>query len=330
MRTMVMAAGRGSRLAPLTDVVPKPVLPVANEPVMGRLLRQLARAGLRDVVCNTSHLAPVMESVFGDGDAHGVRLSWSRETQMLGTAGGVRNAQDLLVDGDEPVLVLSADGLHDVDLNAVVSAHRSSEALVTIVFAEVADPSEFGVAILDSESRITGFQEKPAAGTELSRLASTGIYVLSPAVFERMPAAGTFHDFGSELFPELLRDLPGTMFGYVHRGYWNDIGGFDDFRRGGLDIVSGTFDGDGPTVELTGDSLIHHSASIHPEATVIGPCVIGPDAVLEKGATVIRSVVLPGACVASGTVVSTGVVSSLAGLGTWVDDMCGAPIAQQR
>src|SRR5262245_58862949 len=120
MRTFVMAAGKGTRLAPLTDCVPKPAIPVANEPAMGFMLRLLARYGFRDVASNISYKADQMRQVFGDGSAYGVNLTWSHETELLGTAGGMKKLESFLRQGDDPVLVLSSDGIHDVDLAAVV------------------------------------------------------------------------------------------------------------------------------------------------------------------------------------------------------------------
>ena len=131
-----MAAGKGTRLAPLTDVLPKPAIPVANEPVMGHLLRLLASQGFRRVACNIAYKADIMREVFGDGTAYGVELAWSEEPEPLGTAGGLRNAQPLLAEG-EPVVVLSGDGLHAADIGALVRRHTESGAFATLGLSAV-------------------------------------------------------------------------------------------------------------------------------------------------------------------------------------------------
>ncbi|MEO6867048.1 MAG: sugar phosphate nucleotidyltransferase, partial [Gaiellales bacterium] len=133
----VMAAGKGTRLGPWTTVVPKPALPVVNEPALGFLLRLAARHGYRDVVANASWLSDVLVGIFGDGSAHGVKLGWNVEDAPLGTAGGVLAAQDDLRNGDEPILILSGDGIHDVDLGALERAHRASGAPATLALLPV-------------------------------------------------------------------------------------------------------------------------------------------------------------------------------------------------
>jgi len=162
MRAFIMAAGRGTRLAPLTDVVPKPLIPIANEPAIVGLLRTCARHGIRDVVINVSYMGDQLINAVGDGSSLGVRVVWSQEDEPLGTAGGMKNAEALLRDGDEPVLVLSGDGLHDIDLSAAAAAHRAAGVMATIVLCPVDDPQEYGVAVRDEGGFITSFQEKPS------------------------------------------------------------------------------------------------------------------------------------------------------------------------
>ena len=320
MSVFVMAAGKGTRLAPLTDVLPKPAIPVANEPVMGRLLRLLARQGFQRVVCNIAYKADVMERVFGDGTAYGIDIVWSRETQPLGTSGGMKFAEQELRSGDEPVVVLSGDGLHDIDVAALLREHRESDALVTIALTRVDDPSEYGVAVIDDTGRITGFQEKPAAHDAASNLANTGIYVINPEVFDRLPAAGAFSDFGSEVFPSMLADGHHIR-GVEISGYWNDVGGLDALRRGNLDVVSGVLADEHP-VDLSGDQhLIHPAADVGVDVTLLGTCVVGPGATIGAGAHIADSVVLPGAHIPAGAVLAAGIFGDAAALGTWADNL---------
>jgi mannose-1-phosphate guanylyltransferase/mannose-1-phosphate guanylyltransferase/phosphomannomutase len=320
----VMAAGKGTRLAPWTTAVPKPALPVANEPALGFLLRLVARHGFREVTANASWLADVMVGIFGDGSAHGVQLSWSVEDEPLGTAGGVLAAQDRLRDGDEPILVLSGDGLHDVDLAAVERAHRESGALATLALLPVVDPSEYGVAVVDAAGRITGFQEKPARGTELSNLANTGIYVFSPEALDLCAGWG-LTDFGSELFPRLLAEGRHVHGHAVVDTYWNDIGDLDEWRATNVALLDGRIDA-GPGTwnddALGGDRvLVHPSASIGDGVELIGPCVVGAGATIADGAVLRSALVLPYADVPSGMVVASGTVGTTAGLARWARDL---------
>ncbi len=321
MQTFLMAAGRGTRLAPFTDVAPKPVIPVANEPAMGHLLRLLAMQGFTNVVSNIHWKADLMQGVFGSGDAWGVNLSWSVESELLGNAGGMKNAEGWLRDGDSPILVLSGDGLHDVDLSAVVRHHLETGAMATLVLKEVADPSLYGVAVQDSEGWITGFQEKPPAGTSLSNVANTGIYVFSPEVFDLIPKQ--FYDFGSDLFVRMVAERMPIQ-GYVHSGYWNDIGDLEQLRKGSLAVVGGDLSyTDAPDESsLWGQGiLVHPKSEIDSRVELVGRCVIGEGVRIGAGSTIIDSVLLPGTEISPDTVVADSLLGSLSGLNNWVGSL---------
>lgn len=321
VRALVMAGGKGSRLAPFTDVVPKPALPVANEPMMGHVLRGLARNGITDVVSTTHHLAEVMPRVFGDGSRYGVRLTLDREPTLMGTAGGMKRVEGFLRSGDDsPFVVLSGDGLHDVDLRALVDEHTRSGGMATFALHEVDDPSRYGVVVLDDAGQVRGFQEKPAEGTAESRLASTGIYVFDPQVFDHIPA-DTVQDFGNDVFPSLLaKGIP--LHGVRTEGYWNDVGTLASYRQGNLDAAAGRIDGVGPAgssaVRQAMDG-VHRRSQVAEGASLVGTSVIGAGARIDAGASVIESVVLPGTHLPGGSVVANGVVGDLAALRHWAD-----------
>lgn len=319
MRAMVMAAGKGTRLSPLTDVLPKPAIPVANEPVMGHLLRLLASQGINDVVSNISYKADWMRRIFGDGTAYGVRLTWSEETELLGTAGGVKRVEAFLRADDGPFLVLSGDGLHAADLPALVRAHTQAGAVATLGLTRVADPSEYGVAILDDEGLITSFQEKPPLGEELSDLANTGIYVFDQRVLDLIPAE-TFHDFGSDVFPALLA-AGERVLGVPLDGYWNDIGGLEAYRDTNLAVMDGRVPAMLPEHDgrFSEDVLVHPSATIGDDVVITGPSVVGPDVVIEAGARISRSVLLPGARVDGDALLAAATYGSSAGLAAWAE-----------
>ncbi|MCW2955738.1 MAG: putative mannose-phosphate guanyltransferase [Thermoleophilia bacterium] len=321
----VMAAGKGTRLAPWTSVVPKPVLPVANEPSLGYLLRLAARHGYRNVVANASWLADVLVDIIGDGTAYGVSLTWRLEDEPLGTAGGVIAARDLLDDGDEPILVLSGDGIHDIDLAAVERTHRESGALVTMALLPVADASEYGVAVLNDSGGVVGFQEKPVRGAELSNLANTGVYVVSGEALDMCQQWG-LTDFGSELLPRLVDEGHEVQGHVLVDTYWNDIGDLDEWRasnhavlHGAVDVSKGSSDDDGGA---WGEGVrVHPTATVDASATLVAPVVIGAGATIAAGAYLRQALVLPYADVAPDQVVASGTVGSLDGLRRWVADL---------
>jgi NDP-sugar pyrophosphorylase family protein len=307
MRAFVMAAGKGTRLRPLTDVLPKPSLPVANEPVLGRLLRDLAQHGIREIAANASYKADLLQAVIGDGTAYGVNLEWSVETELLGTAGGVKKMDAFLREGDDIFIVLSGDGLHDIDITAAVRAHRDKGALATIVLSRVDDPSEYGVAVLDARGFITGFQEKPAREDALSDLCNTGVYIFNTSVLDRIPA-GEFYDFGDNLLPELVGE-GAQVLGVVHDGVWNDIGGLDAYRESNLYLAA------------EAGLIVHGAATVHPSAELTAPVVIGAGATVGANARIASSVILPGAAVPEGAVLAAAVFGSTDGLLEWADDL---------
>src|SRR5690606_33378252 len=205
-----------------------------------------------------------------------------REDEPLGTAGGVLAAQDRLRRGDEPILIVSGDGLHDVDLATAERVHRESGALATLVMVPVADPSEYGVAVTDADWRITEFQEKPALGTEKSSLANTGIYILKPEVLD-LCTSWNFTDFGSELFPRMVEEQLDVRAHVPEACWWNDIGDLDEWRAANNAVIRGDVNlGAGPWNDdaAAGDLLIHPSANVSPDAELVGPCVVGAGAVV--------------------------------------------------
>ncbi len=309
MKAMVMAAGLGTRLKPLTLTVPKPMVPVANRPIMEHILRLLRRHDLGEVIANLHWFPETVRDRFGDGSELGIELAYSYEEQLLGTAGGVRNVREFF--GSEPFCVMAADALTDIDLGALADAHTKSDWMATLAVKRVPNVSEFGVVVTGSDDRVQGFQEKPDPAEALSNLANCMIYVLEPEIFDHFPERDEV-DFALDVFPALLDD--DVPFGvHVADAYWNDVGSLSEYLQGNLDVVSGAVDVqpvgelvDEQTggvvvggVELHGRALIADGATIADGVRLDGPLVIGPDATIEAGAMVRESVLLAGAEVAS-------------------------------
>ncbi len=197
-RGMILAAGRGVRLSLLTDVLPKPLLPVANKPVMVQGVGCLRRAGIDEICANVSYRAEQIMETFGDGQQEGVRLYWSVEDEPSGTAGGLKSMQHRL--GDGRVVVIAGDAMLDVDLAPLIAAHVAHGAFATLGTISVDDPSPYGVVVTDNDSRILRFQEKPLPGTEISHQVNTGIYIFEPGIFDMIPEK-TFCDFALQRVP---------------------------------------------------------------------------------------------------------------------------------
>jgi mannose-1-phosphate guanylyltransferase len=323
---MVMAAGLGTRLRPLTYELPKPMVPVANRPVMEHILRLLRTHGFAEVVANLHWFPDTIRRRFEDGSALGVELTYRYEEQLLGTAGGVRNVAEFF--GDEPFLVMAADALTDIDLRALRAAHDANDGIATLAVKRVADVSAFGVVLTGSDGRIQGFQEKPDPAEALSDLANCMIYVLSPEIFDYFPDQPVV-DFALDVFPALLdHDVP--FYVHVIDAYWNDVGSLAEYVQGNLDAVDGAVvvEEGGTLLDnwggeeavdrgdpgVSGRVLSAEGCDLDAGARLDGPLVIGAGASVGSGAHVKHSVLLPGAEVAAGAIVAAGVVGRRATL----------------
>src|SRR5579872_6209450 len=226
MKAVIMAGGEGTRLRPLTSNQPKPMMPIANRPMMEHIVELLKRHGFEEIVVTVAFQANAIRTYFGNGSEFGVHMVYATEETPLGTAGSVRNAMDEL---DEPFLVISGDVLTDIDLGAVVDFHREREAVATIGLKAMENPLEFGIVITREDGSVERFLEKPTWGQVFSDTINTGIYVLEPEIFDAIPA-GESVDFSGDVFPKLLDD-GAPLFGYVAEGYWEDVGNLEAYVR---------------------------------------------------------------------------------------------------
>ncbi len=277
-----MAGGEGTRLRPMTANQPKPMLPVANRPIMEHVLRLLRRHGLTETVVTVQFLASIVRNYFGDGEDFGMSLQYATEETPLGTAGSVKNAEDAL--RDEPFLVISGDALTDLDLSDLIAFHKDNQALVTVALARVPDPLEFGIVIASDDGKIQRFLEKPTWGQVFSDTVNTGIYVMEPEVLAELPA-GEVVDWSGEVFPRLLeRGAP--LYGWVADGYWEDIGSPESYFKAQADVLSGKVDVHIDGFEVSPGVWIADGAEVDPDAVLTGPLCIGDYAKIEPGARV--------------------------------------------
>src|SRR3954470_20403405 len=271
MKAVVMAGGEGTRLRPMTSSMPKPLLPVANRPIMQHVLTLLKRHGLTETVVTVQFLASLVKNYFGDGEEFGMELTYANEEKPLGTAGSVKNAEDALK--DDSFLVISGDALTDIDLGAVVAAHRERGALVTVCLKRVPNPLEFGIVIADEEDRVERFLEKPTWGQVFSDTVNTGIYVMEPEVFQHV-AAGEVVDWSEDVFPALVA-AGAPVYGYVADGYWEDVGTHESYLRAQADVLNRQVEVNIDGFEVAPGVWIGEGAEVDPDATLKGPVYVG-------------------------------------------------------
>jgi mannose-1-phosphate guanylyltransferase/phosphomannomutase len=282
MKAVVMAGGAGSRLRPLTINRPKPMVPIVNKPVMAHILDLLKRHNITDVIVTLQYMADAIQADFGDGHRIGMNIQYSIEETPLGTAGSVKNAQEML---DDTFLVISGDALTDFDLKGIIAQHQARQAAATLTLYRVPNPLEYGVIVLDGEGRVQQFLEKPSWGEVISDTVNTGIYVLEPRILDYFEPGIPF-DFSKDLFPMLL-ERGDPMYGYVADGYWCDIGNLQEYMRASNDLLEGRVHLEPLGTHIGGNIWCEDEVEIAPDAQLFGPIYLGYG-VKVKGGVIIH------------------------------------------
>lgn len=289
----MLAAGAGTRLRPLTDVLPKPLAPVAGRPVAAHLLERLGALEELDAIgVNLHHGADLVERVLGPGPVY-LREDWLR-----GTAGALAGAAAFLREGGDEFVVTSADGVHEIDVGALIELHRAQGAAATITVKRIARPETCAVVELDGR-RVARFVEKPPPDRVFSDLASIGVYCFRVDVLELIPDDRPV-DIAGELIP-LLLDCGLPVAAYRTDAWWSDIGDAEELLAANLAAAHGEValrhaDAARPDPGVR----VYAGSRIAPDARIEAPAVIGPDAAVGAGAIVSGALILPGAEVAPG------------------------------
>ncbi len=283
MQAVVMAGGEGSRLRPLTINRPKPMVAIANRPVMGHIIELLKRHDITNVVATLQFRANDIQNFFGDGSSAGMEMHYSVEPRPLGTAGSVKFSEKYL-SRDEPFLVISGDALTDFNLTEIIDFHKRVGAAVTITLYRVPSPLEYGVIIVDGQGRIERFQEKPSWGEVISDTVNTGVYVISPEVLDLIEP-GTPCDFSKDFFP-LLMKRGAPLYGYVANGYWCDVGNIAEYMRATGDFLSGKVNLGEPAPHLGGGIYAEDDVEIAPDAQLFGPVYLGTGVRIKGGVVI--------------------------------------------
>lgn len=317
---MILAAGKGTRVRPITFTIPKPMIPILQKPVMEFLVELLRQHGFEQIMVNVSHLAKEIEDYFRDGQRFGVEIAYSFEGRIvdgqlvgeaLGSAGGMRRIQDFYPYFDDTFVVLCGDALIDLNLTEAVKWHKEKGAIATIVMKSVPreEVSSYGVVVTDDEGAIKTFQEKPAVDEALSTDINTGIYIFEPEVLDYVPSGQQF-DIGGDLFPKLV-EMGAPFYGISMDFQWVDIGKVPDYWRAirgvllgeiknvaipGKEVAPGVYTGlnvavNWDKVEISGPVYIGGMTRIEDGAKIVGPTAIGPNCWISSGAMVENSVI---------------------------------------
>jgi mannose-1-phosphate guanylyltransferase len=292
MKAVVLAGGVGTRLRPLTLSTPKQMLPVAGRPVIERVVEELARHGVDEVVLSLGYRPDAFIAAYPKGRCAGVVLRYAVEESPLDTAGAIAFAAREAGVGNETFIAMNADVLAEIDLTRLVEFHRARGAEATIALTPVDDPSLFGVVVADARGKVGSFVEKPAAGEAPSNMINAGIYVLETKFLSRVPA-GRRVSVEREVFPFLATG--GSLFALGSEALWTDMGTPAKYLEANLAWARRE------------GALARRGARAHPEAEVVD-CVLHPDVRIEKGAIVREAVVLEGGHVRAGALVNRSVL----------------------
>jgi mannose-1-phosphate guanylyltransferase len=320
MKAMILAAGKGTRVRPITHTTPKPMIPILQKPVMEFLLELLRQHGFNQIMVNVSHLSEEIENYFRDGQRFGVQIAYSFEGRIedgeligdaLGSAGGLKRIQDFQPFFDDTFVVLCGDALIDLDLGEAVRRHKGKGAMASLITKRVPPDqvSSYGVVVSDPDGRVLSFQEKPAVEDAASDMINTGIYIFEPEVFNFIPSGEPF-DIGSELFPKLV-EAGAPFFALPMEFEWVDIGKVPDYWQAirsvlqgdvrqvqvpGVEVRPGIFTGlnvaaNWDKINVEGPIYVGGMTKIEDGATIIGPAMIGPSCHICEGATIDNSII---------------------------------------
>ncbi len=306
MTAMVFAAGLGTRLKPLTDLLPKPLAPVGPWPLVRYAVETAKAAGIREIAMNVFHLPDALPEAIGDGSEWGVKITWSREgPSILGTGGGLRQMREFLTaEGD--FAVLNGDTLIDFDLSEAIAKHRSSGAIATMVLKKDPRVEKFGAIGFDGTGRVWDFVGRTPVpqGAKLAKALFTGVHVFSPRVFDHIAPSGEVN-LGTETYPAMIK-AGEVVQSVLQEGYWSDLGTAERLLEANLDLVSGvaTFSRFDPLRGYTQRAAgvwVGPGATIGPGVSLRAPALVGANAMIDAGATL-----GPGAIVGKNATVASG------------------------
>ena len=284
MKVCIMCGGEGTRLRPLTFERPKPCIPIVNIPSIRHLVSHLSDLGFNDIIITLGYKGNEIEEALGDGSLCGADITYVHEETKLGTAGSVKNAEEYL--SDSPFLVVGGDHVTDLDLLSFYREHNKTDAPVTIGLLSIDNPEEYGIAEIDVDYHIRRFLEKPGRGEIFSNLASTGMYVCNPEIFDHIPK-NTKYDFAKDLFPSLMQQGK-TLNGWLARGNWTDVGNPGSLREAERwklqEVLYTTIQGDltARDAHILGPVTFGSGVEVGKNSRIIGPVSVGAGTVIGE------------------------------------------------
>lgn len=278
---MILAAGAGTRLMPLTENIPKPMIPIVGIPIIELILRHLQKFGINDIVANTHYRAESIHNLFGGKNHLGVNFNYVYEESLTGTAGGMKKCESFFEQG-ETFIVVSGDALTNLNIEELYKRHKKSGALASMALKEfpMEKVEHFGVVIIDENSRIIGFQEKPKQQEAKSNLVNTGIYIFETDIFNYIPE-NNFYDFAENIFPSIMKSNE-IFCGFKIDEYWNDIGTLSQYKSSSFDILNGEVDIKMPYDESE-QGWISESSKISNNVYIENKIFIGKNTIIEDG-----------------------------------------------
>jgi len=292
MKAVVMAGGFGTRIQPLTNSIPKPMLPILNKPMMEHIIKKLKSVGITEIVVLLYFKPEIIQNYFKDGSDLGIKINYVLPDDDYGTAGAVKKAQKYL---DEKFIVVSGDLVTDFDFKEIIGFHNAVNSKLTITLTSVEDPLQFGVVITDKDGKILRFLEKPGWGEVFSDTINTGIYVIEPEILGYIPDNIPF-DFSKDLFPKLMKEGI-TLYGYNAKGYWRDVGNPESYREVNKDILK-----EKVKIDFEGEKLVYPSGVLYTKTKdlpasleIVGKVVLDENVKLEEN-IILENVVIGKNC----------------------------------
>jgi mannose-1-phosphate guanylyltransferase/phosphomannomutase len=321
MKAFVLAAGVGTRLRPLTSSIPKTMIPILDKPALYYTFFNLWKHGFTDACVNTYYMSDVITDYFGKNKTD-IHLEFSKEKTLLGTAGAIKKQEKFF---NDTFVVMSGDGLSDVNLKKALEFHKKKKSMATIVLKKIYSRFEYGIAITNKSGEIKKFVEKPYWSDVFNDDVNTGIYVFEPEIFNYIPK-DVFFDFSMDLFPLLMKKRK-KIFGYLMDEYWTDIGNIFEYKMGIFDFLDGKLNFNFDLIN-NGGKYISKTAKIDRSVKINGPCFIGDNVVLEeksvinkysvisnnvivgKNSVIERTIIWKNSKVGAGTQITNSIVSS--------------------
>jgi len=313
MKAMVLAAGFGKRLQPLTRTLPKPMFPVLGRPLLSHTFDLLQSAGIDDIAVNIHHLPNSIINYFEKENPPPFNLHFSTEEYILGTAGGIKKMQGFLEDG--PFITINSDIITDIDLNKVINFHKNNNSKLTLVVRQDISPEQYDSIEICENGRIVHFIGASSMNIpeNTTRVMFTGIQIMEPDIFARIPE-GQFCGTTEDIFPQMIQDdVP--IYGYLHEGYWNDMGNLESYLQVNTDALNkkvtlkkaSTYQSNSPSV--ISPALVGPNCRISKDSKIGSHSVIGPNCIIESGTVIENSILWGGVTVGAGTTIKRSVIA---------------------